>query len=139
MFSPLKERSDHKCFGLDFECYGHRGCFIEVEGQPGVCINPCDAQYSDEYKNLDVYNANGVSSPKCIFDTKDGNTYCHVTDYSTGKNEYIQPSKNYRGTQVKNVFISGDKTAHISDEGSTGNGLHVDQIKNSGNLRVNLS
>ena len=77
-FSPLKERSDHKCFNSDFECYGHRACYKEA----GVCINPCDTHtfVDDHYEDIDTYNPAGYSAPKCELDKESGNTYCSVTN-----------------------------------------------------------
>ena len=54
--SPYKERDDHKCSGPgqyeNFECFGYRVC-----GSANKCIDPCSAQYSGDFRDIETYPA----------------------------------------------------------------------------------
>ena len=132
--SPLKERSDHKCTE-DFECFGYRVCNVDIPGTVGTCMNTCDAKTFVEVSEIDTYPSGGLALPKCAFALDDGNVYCKITD-STGVVKYIPPAKKYSGTSAGTVYVGGASTTHISDSGTGGNGLHLDNIKSTGNLDI---
>ena len=124
-FSPLAERTDHKCGGQykDFQCNGWRTCNIDT------CMEPCDAKLATGVQNVPTYHA--TSMPTCTYDSNYGKVYCKIN----GK--YIPTAKSLKpGTQCGTIYNGGDHTVHITTEGESGNGLECDKIVSTGQVNI---